>query len=223
MHDRFWVRAEFLAWWTKGFATPPLLTTSPTGTAAGQAGVLGAAGTSVLLGGEDLSGGFRPGERIVFGAWLNRSQTLGVEASYLQINPQTNFSNASGVSTPILARPFFNSETGLQDSQLINYPGLQSGTFSSAAASELQIAEVLIRKNLSHQPGFTVDLVAGYRYQELDDHLALNDSLTFSGTQAGFPAGSIGATIGRIRHAEHVPGRRSRHVGLAPSPKLDHR
>ena len=145
----------------------------------------------MLFGGKDLSGGFHPGERIAFGAWLNASQTLGVEASYLQINRQTEFFNTSGVSTPILARPFFNSETGQQDSQIINFPGQQSGTFSSASSSDLQVAEVLFRKNLNHQPGFAFDLVAGYRYQQLEDHLAVDDTLTFSGTQSSFPAGSI--------------------------------
>ena len=187
VHDRFWVRGEFLGWWTKGFATPPLLTTSPTGTAPTQAGVLGAAGTSVLLGGKDLSGGFRPGERISFGAWLTGSQTWGVEASYLQINRQTEYFNASGVSVPILARPFFNSQSGQQDSQIINYPGQQSGTFSSAVASDLQVAEVLVRKNLNHRPDLAIDLMAGYRYQQLADHLAVNDTLTFSGTSRPFP------------------------------------
>ena len=190
VHDRFWLRGEFLAWWTKGFATPPLLTTSPSGTPLTQAGVLEAAGTSVLFGGEDLGGGFRPGERITFGTWLNRSQTLGVEASYLQLNRRTDYFSASGVTTPILARPFFNSETGQQDSQLVNYPGQQSGTFSAAAASELQVAEFLVRKNLNYQPGFGFDLVGGYRYQQLEDHLAVDDALAFSGTQSGFPAGS---------------------------------
>ena len=120
-----------------------------------------------------------------------RLPDLGVEGSYLQINRQTDYFNASGVSTPILARPFFNSETGQQDSQIVNYPGQQSGTFSSAAASDLQVAEVLVRKNLNQQPGLAVDLVAGYRYQQLEDHLAVDDALTFSGTQSGFPAGSI--------------------------------
>ena len=33
--------------------------------------------------------------------------------------------------------------------------------------------------------------MAGYRYQQLQDHLAVGDTLTFSGTQSGFPAGSI--------------------------------
>ncbi len=191
VHDRFWVRGEFLAWWSKGFATPPLLTTSPTGTAESQAGVLGEAGTSVLFGGKELSGGFRPGERISFGAWLGNSQTWGVEASYLQLSRQTEYFNASGVSLPILARPFFNSETGQQDAQIVNYPGQQSGTFSSAVATELQVAEVLVRKNLNRQPGLEFDLVGGYRYQQLEDHLAVDDVLTFSGTQSAFPAGSV--------------------------------
>ena len=191
VHNRFWVRGEFLGWWTKGFATPPLLTTSPAGTDPTQAGVLGAAGTGVLLGGKDLSGGFQPGERISFGAWLTGTQTWGVEASYLQLNRQTEYFNADGTSVPILARPFFNSQSGQQDSQIINYPGQQSGTFSSAVASDLQVAEVLVRKNLNHWPDLAIDLMAGYRYQQLADHLAVNDTLTFSGTQAAFPAGSI--------------------------------
>jgi hypothetical protein len=191
LHDRVWARSEFLAWWPRGFATPPLLTTSPTGTDPSQAGVLGAPGTSVLLGGDDLGGGFRPGERITFGAWLCSRQTLGIEASYLQINRQTEFLNTSGVTTPILARPFFNTQAGQQDAQPVNSPDLQSGTFSSAVATELQVAEVLFRKNLNRQPGFAVDLLAGYRYQQLEDHLAVYDTLTFSGTQSGYPAGSV--------------------------------
>ena len=191
VHDRFWVRGEFLGWWTKGFATPPLLTTSPAGTDSAQAGVLGAAGTSVLFGGKDQGGGFRPGERLTFGTWLTSAQNWGAEASYLQLNRQTEFFNTNGISVPILARPLFNSETGQQDSQILNYPGQQSGTFSAATATELQVIEVLVRKNLSRQPELVVDLVAGYRYQQLDDHLAVDDTLTFSGTQAAFPAGSV--------------------------------
>lgn len=190
IHDRFWLRGEFLAWWTKGFATPPLLTSSPSGTSQSQAGVLGVAGTSILLGGEDLAGGFRPGERISFGAWLNRAQTFGLEGSYLQINRQTEFFNASSISSPILARPFFNVQTGQQDSQTVTYPGVQSGSFSSAYASDFQVAEFLARRNWLQRPEVTVDFLTGYRYQQLDDHLAVDDSLSFSGTQSGFPAGS---------------------------------
>jgi hypothetical protein len=189
-HDRFWMRGEFLGWWSKGFSTPPLLTSSPSGTAAAQAGVLGAAGTSILFGGGALSGGFQPGERITLGAWLNRDQNLGIEASSFQLNRQTQYFNASGVTVPILARPIYNVQAGQQDSQLVNYPGQQSGTFSSAVASNLQLDEFLVRMNLQQRPGLSVDLVAGYRYQQLEDHLEADDALSFSGSQASFPAGS---------------------------------
>jgi hypothetical protein len=190
IHDRFWFRGEFLGWWSKGFATPPLLTTSPTGTPAADAGVLGAAGTSVVFGGKDLSGGFQPGERLTFGAWLDHAETFGLESSYLQLNRDTQYFSASGVSVPILARPFFNVQSNAQDSQLVNFPGQQSGSFASAVASDLQVAEFLIRTNLQQRPGLTIDMVAGYRFQQLEDHLAVDDALSFSSTQSGFPAGS---------------------------------
>ena len=43
LHDRLWFRAEFLLLWSKGADMPALATTSPSGTAQGQAGVLGGA------------------------------------------------------------------------------------------------------------------------------------------------------------------------------------
>ena len=190
IHDHLWFRGEFLGWWTKGFATPPLLTTSPTGTSAAQAGVLGEPGTTVLYGGSNLAGGFRPGERISFGSWLNGDQTWGLEGSYLQSTAKRPFSTPAPTSTPVLARPFFNSQTGVSDSQLVNYPGQQSGSFSAAAASEFQVAEFLCRGKSHSEPGMALDFLAGMRYQQLDDHLAANDALAFSNSQSGFPAGS---------------------------------
>jgi hypothetical protein len=191
VHDRVWVRTEFLSWWTRGFAVPPLLTTSSNMNDSAQAGVLGNSDTSILLGGENLSGGFLPGERFTLGTWMSDQQTLGVEASYLQLSRQTKFFNTNGTSQPVLARPFFNSETGQPDSQIVSFPGLHSGSLTSATASELQVAEVLIRKSLRHEADLGVDLLAGYRYQQLQDHLAIDDVLTFSGSQSAFPAGSV--------------------------------
>src|SRR4051794_31004468 len=47
---RIWADGEFLLWWMKGAALPPLVTASPSGTPGTQAGVLGAPATSVLFG-----------------------------------------------------------------------------------------------------------------------------------------------------------------------------
>ena len=174
----------------EGVPTPPLLTSSSAGTAATQAGVLGDPGTNVLFGGKDLGGGFLPGERIASGTWLNSSQTWGVEGSYVQLNRQAKSYTFSGDSTSILARPFFNVTTGQQDSLLVNDPGQQSGTFSANVASNLQVVDVLLRRNLNRGPELAVDLLGGYRFQQLNDHLELVNNLSFSGSQAAFPAGS---------------------------------
>lgn len=38
---KYWLRTDYLAWWTNGTKLPPLITTSPTGTPVAEAGVLG--------------------------------------------------------------------------------------------------------------------------------------------------------------------------------------
>jgi hypothetical protein len=189
--ERIWFRSEFLAWWTKGIAVPALLTTSPPGTDPNVAGIVGEPGTSVLLGNEDLHSGFRPGMRLVFGTWLGRTQTWGLEASYLQISSQTDTYQASSGSEPILARPFFNSQSGQEDAELISYPGQQSGSFTSIAASELQSAEFLLRKSLFRGENAAFDFTLGYRYMHLNDHLEFDDSSSFLAGQSAFPAGSV--------------------------------
>lgn len=118
-------------------------------------------------------------------------QSVGLEATYLQLNPQAKFFTANGITTPILARPFFNSLANQEDAQPVAYPGQQDGTFLSVSSSDFQVAEVLLRKNLHRQPGFGLDVVAGYRYQKLQDHLQVGDTLNFSSSSSGFPAGSI--------------------------------
>ena len=81
-HDD-WVRLDALLWWTKGAAIPPLLTTSPDSTPQAQAGVLGQSTTTILLGNQELNKDFRAGYRISFGTWLDESDSLGIEFSYL--------------------------------------------------------------------------------------------------------------------------------------------
>src|SRR5262249_9890394 len=44
---RIWVETEYLLWWMKGAALPPLITASPSSTPATQAGVLGAPSTAI--------------------------------------------------------------------------------------------------------------------------------------------------------------------------------
>src|SRR5882724_7686854 len=77
---RIWVRGEYLLWWTKSSILPPLLTTSPLGTPANEAGVLGLPTTEIVFGGSGESSNPRSGGRITVGGWLDCNNTRGVEA-----------------------------------------------------------------------------------------------------------------------------------------------
>src|SRR6516165_6120868 len=66
-----WAEAEYLLWWMKGASLPPLITASPAGTPAAQAGVLGAPSTTILFGDTRVNDEVRSGVRFTLGGWLN--------------------------------------------------------------------------------------------------------------------------------------------------------
>jgi hypothetical protein len=126
-----WAEAEYLLWWMKGATLPPLITTSPSGTPATQAGVLGAPGTAILFGGDRVNDDVRSGGRFTLGAWLDDCHTLGVEGDFFFLSSRGSGFDASSTGSPILARPFIDATTGQPNSQLIAFPGLLAGSISA--------------------------------------------------------------------------------------------
>jgi len=174
---RFEARGEFLLWWTQGSRVPPLVTTSPDGTAAEQAGVLGQDTTTILFGGESLAGSSRSGGRITMTYWLQPNRCTGIEASYLGIGRETNSFFAQSEGDPILARPFFNirnDDDDEQDSLLVAHPDRAEGRVGATVAAEFQGVEVLLRWAMLQQDAHRMDFVVGYRYQRLDDGLLIS-------------------------------------------------
>ena len=86
--DRFWVRLEYLNWWTDGTNVPALVTTSPDGTPRETAAVLGESGTSVLFGNQDLNGGSTPGFYTSAGFWATPQHSWGIEVEYYELAKQ---------------------------------------------------------------------------------------------------------------------------------------
>jgi hypothetical protein len=172
------VRAETLLWWMKGAALPPLFTTSPVGTPVGQAGVLGAPGTAVLFGDSEFGAEGRVGGRWSAGYWFGDNQCWGISGeAFLLESKAANFGASSGGDS-ILARPFLDATTGLQNAELIAFPGLLAGSGTASAASTGLIgAGVLIHRNLCCGCWGWVDLLAGYRYLEFSDRLAIDEAL----------------------------------------------
>jgi hypothetical protein len=179
---RAWVEAEYLLWWMKGAALPPLVTTSPPGTPAAQAGVLGAPGTTVLFGGTRVDDDVRSGGRFAVGCWLNDCQTIGVEADFFMLSTEGTSFAASSAGNPILARPFFDASTGRPNSELIAFPGILAGSvFANSSSTGLLGADALVRANLCRSCNcnysYQLDAVGGYRYLHLSDHLGVGENL----------------------------------------------
>ena len=193
-------------WWTEGMALPPLVTTSPPGTPQAQAGVIGAEGTQVLFGDQDLFTDPRFGGRVRLGGWLGARRWVGLELDYTALEDEQTDFLAVSVGDQILARPFFNvGENSLSsDSALVAYPNLLAGTIYIDTYSQFQSAGAHLLTNIwcnfgcrggeGQEPcncdtGFRLDLIGGYRYIGLDEGVTIREALATTITpRTGFQA-----------------------------------
>ena len=172
-----WFRGDYLLWWTDGMGVPPLVTTSPDGTDQDQAGVLGQ-DSSILFGDSRLNTDARSGGRFTLGYWFGPSQCTGIQATYLGLGQETQGFQSSSQGDPILARPFFNIQTGEQDAHLIAFPDVAEGSVAVSSTTSFQEVEVLLRRALYQQCSYRLDFLIGYQFSQLDDELRVEESLT---------------------------------------------
>jgi len=192
-----WVSADFLMWWMRGNSLPSMVTTSPVGTDRADAGVLGVAGTSGLHGDEDVDARHRFGFRTSVGArlghWFDELMQSDVEASLLWLGDGQRSGDffARSEGTPILARPFYNTQTGLPDSQLIAFPGVAVGQIGIATSSDLLSTGLVYRAPLWPGQWGRIHWLAGYRYLQLQEELLISEQLTNTDPGAGVAVGTV--------------------------------
>jgi hypothetical protein len=176
---RLYGDAEYLVWWMRGAALPPLVTASPPGTPISQAGLLGSPGTIPVFGQSTVNDDARSGMRFTLGGWVDRDGTLGIEGNFLLLEAKAAPFAASSNGSPILGRPFINATTGQADAERVAFPGDVSGSIdASATGAGLIGAGLLLRDNLFCYNGFCLDLLGGYRFLRLADRLAVVEDLT---------------------------------------------
>jgi hypothetical protein len=197
---RFWLRGDYLMWWTSGMQLPPLVTTSPRGTPQAQAGVLGQPGTSVLYGDQTVNTDGRSGVRTTIGMWLDACHVWNVEFDYLTLGGRDNSFTETSTGVPILARPFFDVQGNAQASELSAYPGVVEGTVTAQVSEYFQSAGVLVSYNLCSCNSCLdpcekncvatdmnccppllycsrTDFLMGFRTYSLGDHLNVHEAL----------------------------------------------
>jgi len=189
---RFWLRADYLMWWTSGTRLPPLVTTSP------QDGVL--PGATILYGNSTIGTDGRSGFRTTVGMWLDACHVWDLEFDYLSLGERANGFSQTSTGDPLLARPFFNVQTNRLARQLVASSGIVEGTVSVDAKDYFQSAGVSLSYNLCScnscgapcnpcddscagacSPPLLnccrTDLLVGFRYYNLSDRLGIHESL----------------------------------------------
>ena len=173
---RFYGSGEYLLWWLDGMGTPPLVTTSPDGTAQEEAGVLGQPGTSILFGGSQLDSDSVSGGRFSLGMWLGPCQNQGLEVNYFTLGTLETSYGASSPDFAVLARPFYNTVDGEQDARLIAFDGLVSGSVQATASTQFEGGEFLFRQVAQRECWAGIDLFLGYRWLQLEDNLLIQET-----------------------------------------------
>jgi hypothetical protein len=190
-----WVSVEYLMWYQSGMESPALVTTSPNPTAQNQAGVLPLA-TTLYGGDNDILTDRMSGTRVRFGWWFANNPNLGIEGEYLGFGTQTENFDRQSTGTPILARPFYNAITGLDDAELVAFPNVVTGRVRTEATSKLDGAAVRFRRLLCCSSGCSfspivcgpvpsqsrIDATVGWRFYQLKETLGIQEDLTSAST-----------------------------------------
>jgi hypothetical protein len=177
--SRFYGGAEYLLWWIKDSDLPVLVTA---GTVASQ-GILGQVGTTVLFGGDQHDNREFSGGRFTFGYWLDPCQSWGIEGNYFFLAQRSTGFAANSNEFPILARPFFNLNQGIEFAQETSGQRA-SGSIAIGLPVRLWGAEADVRCNLCTGCAYRVDLLGGFRYIDLAEGL---DIVETTNVQPGVP------------------------------------
>ena len=192
--NRVWGGTEYLLFWHKHRTLPTLVTTSPQLTPDPVAGVLGQATTSVLFGNQEISDDAVNGVRSTFGLWLDDAKSIGIGLRYFDMESQdVGYANQSN-GDPILARPFFNSDPGVnaEDALLVAYPGISTGGVNITSQTDVGGFDAFARYNLFCGYGNRIDFIGGYQHTEVDDVITVRHNIT---SVDGFTHGPVDTTI----------------------------
>jgi hypothetical protein len=202
-----WFGMDILGWSTKGVHAPPLLTTSPIGTAIADAGIIGQGQTRVLFGDEFLHNEMRPGGRLTIGWWFDPNQTSGIEWHYFELDGQNIVYNAAAADgSGILARPIINADTSVNDAVLIAFPDLLDGAIRIASDLQLTSTGIIFRDLLWATEFSRIDYLVGYRHTHLFDRLRTDEVLLSLDDASGFTAGALVRRTDQFRAVNQFDG-----------------
>lgn len=179
---RFFIGAEYLLWNIKPGPLPVPVATTTTlqpPPITGAVGRLGEPGTVVVLGNTDLQFGTFSGLRMNAGYLINPESGLSIEASgfFLERRSDNSFAVADNLGNPLLAIPVVNVLNGNEGRAIYGFPGEFLGGIGITSGSRLWGFEVNGALNsLICGCNFRVDVLAGFRYADLNENVGIGAS-----------------------------------------------
>ena len=185
------IEADTLLWWTRGTRLPALVTTSDAGTPRQQAGVLGLPSTSVLFGDETIGANVRSGVRLRITGNLDRDglTSAHLRAFYLGSDGSGRHRH-SGANTPILARPFFDSQAGAESSELVEFPNVVEGSVAVSGFSELFGGDLGLAREVYRTESNRIAVFSGYRFLRFREGLSIREDLESIENPSVIPLGT---------------------------------
>jgi hypothetical protein len=179
----FWASGEYTLGWFQGDKLQALVTTSPSGTPRGIAGIPGFPSTTTLFGGGTVNDNVRSGLRLDAGLWFTPERTLGAEAGFMVLESQSAVFGATSDGSTILAQPFINALTGLPTAQFVAIPSStgnpgSAGTADARASSgNFYETHVDLTEKITDLGWVRVDALLGYRFFRYDEGLFLQQTM----------------------------------------------
>ncbi len=187
--QRNWVDVDALLFFNRGFRVPALVSQSAAGTPRAQVGILGDPANTVVLGNQRLGDDVLFGGRIELGRWLDDAGSTAIVGSLFGFSDTANFGFPTDPNT-IISRPFFNVDPNVNalDAELVNFPGVVSGTIGVLADTNVSSGAIGLRKRLwcCSNPADCchsrrVDGFVGFRSFSFDEALVISERLLASG------------------------------------------
>ena len=206
-YDRGYARVEYLMWWGNARNTPPLVTTSPTGTAQADAGVIGAPDTEVLFGG-DYGGEMRNGGRVTVGRTIGNTGEFSLNGRFFGLEEgRDDLFLTSATGDPILARPFVNTVLGAQDALLVAFPGIaEDGRIEVQTRNSVIGADVYLRNIFYWDTSKRIDFLYGYQFTRVDDGIGIASDFTSVDPLSTNPVGTTFTVVDMFRMQNEFHG-----------------
>ena len=189
--QRVYAGAEALLWWTKGYQVPPLVTTASATDPENTRGTLGFGSTQLLYGDQRTSAGPNLGGRLTLGYTFDPCCIWSLEGSFFFLgrNNDNQFFN-----NPVLSRPIFNVNDGVNDRELTSSPGTNPGdvfalrgTTTITNFRDFYGAELNLKKLIDQGCNYRITGLAGFRYLDLKEGITITENVVSDRDVAGFP------------------------------------